>query len=411
MSNSRWSRWVDHSEKKKGFSSFLKEANQPGGNPTGTGIETPAQKAKRMGLTPDGHGAYSDPQTGQIVARTVNGELVFYDQGPTGGATSDGEGGGDAPVTGGGTAPTYRDPVTGAVVVPPAQPKNKAEKDAVPDPVPATAPAGYRDAMDKKKAKGQRKNELIARMTAAFDKNIAPYQEDPLASVKGRRDAVDAGIAAGEDAATSHEKVHGHDPADADSNAALAATMGRVNDQGALTSITPDEGSESLLAKDQAGEEVEGEEQPERELQGKTLDQFMDAQKKSTPDPSPKDKEEAKAGGTSAGSGTVHELALLDAMGGTLNEVDQEKLLKNLEISGENGRKAYEVARKNAADLNKELAVRGVKDIDDIIWTAQLRGEGLAAATGLEGLSDKNNQSDIIVKGKDAQGNPVQYGG
>ena len=260
MSNSRWSRWVDHSEKKKGFSSFLKEANQPGGNPTGTGIETPAQKAKRMGLMPDGHGAYSDPQTGQIVARTVNGELVFYDQGPTGGATSDGEGGGDAPVTGGGTAPTYRDPDTGAVVVPPAQPKNKAEKDAVPDPVPATAPAGYQDAMDKKKAKGQRKNELVARMSAAFDKNVAPYQEDPLASVKGRRDAVDAGIAAGEDPATAHEKIHGHEPASIDSNAALAATMGRVNDQGGLASITPDKDGTSLFAQDAAkGAESEAE--------------------------------------------------------------------------------------------------------------------------------------------------------
>jgi len=260
MSNSRWSRWVDHSEKKKGFSSFLKEANQPGGNPTGTGIETPAQKAKRMGLMPDGHGAYSDPQTGQIVARTVNGELVFYDQGPTGGATSDGEGGGDAPVTGGGTAPTYRDPDTGAVVVPPAQPKNKAEKDAVPDPVPATAPAGYQDAMDKKKAKGQRKNELAARMSAAFDKNVAPYQEDPLASVKGRRDAVDAGIAAGEDPATAHEKIHGHEPASIDSNAALAATMGRVNDQGGLASITPDKDGTSLFAQDAAkGAESEAE--------------------------------------------------------------------------------------------------------------------------------------------------------
>ena len=51
-----------------------------------------------------------------------------------------------------------------------------------------------------------------------------------------------------------------------------------------------------------------------------------------------------------------------------------------------------------------------MQNIDDVIWTAQLRGDGLAKATGLEGLSDKNNQSDIIVKGKDANGNPTQYG-
>ena len=408
MSESRWSRWVDHSPKKMGFSSFLKEAN-----PTGTGVETPAEKAKRLNLQSDGHGSYIDPKTGQIVARTVNGELVFYDDGPTGGATSDGEGGGDdiAQQTTS-TAPTYRDPDTGEVTVPPAQPKSKEDLAAVPDPTPATAPQGYDKAMAKKKEKGRRKNDLLSRMSAAFDKNVEP-QQDSLDSVESRRDAVDAEVESGLSGAEAHEKVLGHDPTDPQSNAALAASLGRLAGNGSLASISPEEGSESLLAKDKAGEEVKTEketEQAPREIKGKTLDQFMDAQKAATPDPSPKDKAEAQAGGTSAGAGTVHELALLDAMGGELSEVDQQKMMKNLEISGENGKKAYEVARQNAVDLNKELQVRGVTQVDDIVWTAQLRGEGLAAATGIPGLSDKNNQSDIIVKGKDAQGNPVQYG-
>ena len=412
MSESRWSRWVDHSPKKMGFSSFIKESN-----PTGTGVETPAEKARRLNLQSDGHGSYIDPQTGKIVARTVNGELVFYDDGPTGGAVSDGEGGGDTmgqQTTS--TAPTYRDPDTGEVTVPPAQPKTKEDLAAVPDPTPATAPQGYDKAMAKKKEKGQRKNDLLSRMSAAFDKNVAGTPaEDPLDSVEGRRDAVDAEVEGGLDGAEAHEKVLGHDPTDPKSNAALAASLGRLAGNGNEASITPEEGSESLLAKDKAGEETKSTdaEQPERQerkIKGRTLDQFMDAQKAATPDPSPKDKAEAQSGATSAGAGTVHELALLDALGGELNEIDQQKLMKNLEISGENGKKAYEIARKNAADLNKELAVRGVTDVDDIVWTAQLRGEGLAAATGIPGLSDKNNQSDIIVKGRDASGNPVQYG-
>ena len=408
MSNSRWSRWVDNSPKKLGFSSFIKEA-KTGVNPTGTGIETPAERAQRMGLQSDGHGSYMDPNTGQVVARTINNELVFYDNGPTGGAVSDGEGGDYKPETGV-NGPSFVDPDSGAILVPPAQPKSKEELAAVPDVIPAQAPAGFKDEMRKKKEKGARKNNLVAAMTKKIS---GPQPEaDPLDSVEGRRAAVDADLAAGMDAAAAHEKTHGHDPSDPVSNASLAASMGRITKTGGIASVSAEEGSESLLAQDKAGEDTETEtEQPaEREIKGRTLDQFMDAQKQATPDPSPKDKAEAQAGGTSAGAGTVHELAMLDALGGELSDVDQQKLLKNLDISGENGRKAYEIARKNAADLNKELQVRGVTQVDDIIWTAQLRGEGLAAATGIEGLSDKNNQSDIIVKGKDASGKDVQYG-
>ena len=311
MSDSRWSRWVDKSPKKLGFSSFIKEADEAttGVNPTGTGIETPAQRAARMGLQSDGHGSYMDPNTGQIVARTVNGELVFYDQGPTGGAVSDGEGGDYKPQVGA-TGPTFTDPDTGMVMVPPAKPKSKEELDAVPDHVPATAPAGFKDEMRKKKEKGQRKSELVARMTQpeldpsqvdlvakglsggkwermnpkqrldlkkkAKEMLLKNQQQEPEDSIQSRRDAVDADIAAGMDAAAAHEKTHGHDPSDKESNASLAATMGRLTKDNGTASINASDGSESLLAKDQAAAEEPAEEPaPEPEQpKGKTLDDF-----------------------------------------------------------------------------------------------------------------------------------------
>ena len=94
-------------------------------------------KAERLGLISDGHGSYMDPQTNQIVARTVNGELVFYDGGAGEGATSDGEGGGDAAgaaSTSGSGAPTYRDPDTNMVKAIPATPESPEARAAVPDP-------------------------------------------------------------------------------------------------------------------------------------------------------------------------------------------------------------------------------------------------------------------------------------
>ena len=149
MSDSRWSNWSTGSDTKKmGFGSFLSEAVQdmPGGNPTSSSAgETPAQKAKRLNLVSDGHGSYMDPNTNEIVARTVNGELVFYDGGPGGGATSDGEGGGDTPMgtTNGTGSPVFRDPDSGLVVPVPARPESPEARAAVPDHVPATAPANF----------------------------------------------------------------------------------------------------------------------------------------------------------------------------------------------------------------------------------------------------------------------------
>ena len=171
------------------FSNFINEAQEAlGSNPTGPGgVETPAQKAARLGLVSDGHGSFSD-NTGKIVARTINGELVFYDGGAGGGATSDSEGGEEAVADEQQSAtPTYTDPDTGMVIVPPAAPDTAEAEAAVPDPVPATAPQGYQDAIDAKKDKAKRKNDLVSRMAAAFDTNFGEEED----SVESRRAAVD----------------------------------------------------------------------------------------------------------------------------------------------------------------------------------------------------------------------------
>ena len=134
MSNSRWSKWSSGSkEQKLGFSKFLKKHKN---NLVATRHQyrNSALKARRLGLVSDGHGAIPDPGTGQVVAKTINGELVFYDRGATGGVASDGEGGNVTVTT---PTPTYRDPDTGMVTVPPATPETPEARAQVPDPVPA----------------------------------------------------------------------------------------------------------------------------------------------------------------------------------------------------------------------------------------------------------------------------------
>jgi hypothetical protein len=69
---------------------------------------TPADKARSMGLASNGSGGYVD-QEGNVIARTVNNELVFYDSRAGGGAVSDGSGG--AMLTQ--SSPSWVDPVTG----------------------------------------------------------------------------------------------------------------------------------------------------------------------------------------------------------------------------------------------------------------------------------------------------------
>jgi hypothetical protein len=116
------------------------------GNPTGTGLQSPQEKAKAMGLQSDGHGGYRDSKTGQLVARTVNGELAFYDSGPSGGIVADGNGG--AYVTQ--AQPSWRDPRSGMAMTPPATAETPQEQSSVPPPVPATPPLGFNAFMKKK---------------------------------------------------------------------------------------------------------------------------------------------------------------------------------------------------------------------------------------------------------------------
>ena len=145
MTKSRWAEWTTVPKKGLSLADFLKEEPIQGGqpvqtgNPTGTGIQSPSQKAREAGLQSDGHGGWIDPNTGQVVARTVQGELVWYDPGPGGGVISDGEGGQQLTQA----APSWTDPVTGQIKVAPAQPESPEEIAAVPDPVPAQAPIGY----------------------------------------------------------------------------------------------------------------------------------------------------------------------------------------------------------------------------------------------------------------------------
>ena len=124
------------------------------GNPTSaeSGM-TPADKARSMGFISDGNGSYKDT-AGNTVARTVNNELVFYDSRGGGGAVSDGSGG--ALITQ--SSPSWVDPETGLIVVPPAQPESPEEVNAVPDPTPATAPAGYDAFVNRRKREIYKQN-------------------------------------------------------------------------------------------------------------------------------------------------------------------------------------------------------------------------------------------------------------
>ena len=115
------------------------------GNQTTVGFNSPADKARSMGLQSDGSGGYVDPSSGQVVARTVNNELVFYDA--QGGAVSDGSGGEQLTQS----SPSWVDPVSGLIVVPPAQPESPEEQAAAPDPIPALAPMGLDAFFNKRK--------------------------------------------------------------------------------------------------------------------------------------------------------------------------------------------------------------------------------------------------------------------
>ena len=130
---SRWGNWSRGVyEDKKSLSMFMEQ-------------QSPAEMAQSMGLQSDGSGGYIDPNTGEVVARTVNNELVFYD--PMGGAISAQSDGAQLTQA----QPSWVDPVTGELTVPPGQPESPEEIAAIPDPVPAQAPAGYNAFMNKAK--------------------------------------------------------------------------------------------------------------------------------------------------------------------------------------------------------------------------------------------------------------------
>ena len=143
---SRWSVWSRGLEDKPRFlSNFVKEALDTGNPSVGS---SPAERARQLGLQSDGSGGYIDPETGQKVAATVNGELVFYDnRGQGGGAVSDGSGGAELA----NAQPTWQDPATGMAITPPSRPESPEEQMAVPDPIPASAPAGYDSFMNQQR--------------------------------------------------------------------------------------------------------------------------------------------------------------------------------------------------------------------------------------------------------------------
>ena len=173
---SRWSKWV--SDEPRGFfSTFVNEAEQfDQGNPTPQHLngQSPGEKAKQMGLQSDGHGGYKDPNTGQLVARTVNGELVFYDGGPGGGAVSDGAGG-DKLAT---AQPSWQDPVSGMMLTPPSKPETPEEIAAIPDAIPATSPFGYEKFMQQKKMTAYQEREQQPEQGPEGDMDLAGMEED-----------------------------------------------------------------------------------------------------------------------------------------------------------------------------------------------------------------------------------------
>ena len=147
---SRWSNWSRGSKPPRMLSDFLAEGPVDSGrsaNPTGSGSLSPAERAKQLGLQSNGKGGYIDPKTGQVVARTINNELVFYSSAPGGGAVSDGSGG--SAMANPSTA--WQDPITGLMITPPSKAETPNEIAAIPDPVPAQAPAGYNQFIQQQK--------------------------------------------------------------------------------------------------------------------------------------------------------------------------------------------------------------------------------------------------------------------
>ena len=181
---SRWASWSRGQQEKPRFvSDFVREALDTGNPAVGS---SPAERARQLGLQSDGSGSYIDPETGQTVARTVNGELVFYDnRGLSGGAVTDGAGG-QALAN---AQPSWTDPMTGLAITPPSRPESPEEQGAVPDPIPASAPAGYDSFMNNMKQKayqqnGQQQIDLANKVHANATANVNnPMQAAPVGGI------------------------------------------------------------------------------------------------------------------------------------------------------------------------------------------------------------------------------------
>ena len=78
-----------------------------------------------------------------------------------------------------------------------------------------------------------------------------PNKDDFQHPITKRTNEIDSLIAQGEDPIKAHHAVYGDtDTADVQSKAALASTLGRIQDDGVKRGVTISKNSESLLAKD-----------------------------------------------------------------------------------------------------------------------------------------------------------------
>ena len=167
---SRWAHWSKGTEE-KGLS--LKTFLENTGNPSAA--MGPAERARQLGLQSNGKGGYIDPATGQVTARTVNGELVFYDNNrATGGAISDGSGGAELTQA----QPSWADPLTGMLTTPPSKAESPSEIAAIPDATPATAPFGYNAFMKQKKMAAYQQNAVEPQLSRGTPDEIEQENQE-----------------------------------------------------------------------------------------------------------------------------------------------------------------------------------------------------------------------------------------
>ena len=78
-----------------------------------------------------------------------------------------------------------------------------------------------------------------------------PNKDDFQHPITKRTNEIDSLIAQGQDPIKAHHSVYGDtDTADVQSKAALAATLGRIQDDGTVSTVKLDKDSQSILAKD-----------------------------------------------------------------------------------------------------------------------------------------------------------------